>query len=519
MPWSETLATLTPRVIFDILLISLLIQRVLALFRGTVALVLACIGVALWLLYVAATALGLILTSTFLLAAAPFAAFVIIVAFRNEIRDVLNHTNPARLLLGHASTKISGRRLDEVCEGLFRMAEERTGALIVFQLRDPLLRLVQGGVVLGGQLSDPILRTIFAKETPVHDGAVVVRGHKIEKVGTILPLSNRADLPGQYGTRHRAALGLSEQADSVVVVVSEERGEVSVVHRGVISTAESPADLGRSLRLLLGTQSEGPRLKLLRREIGRQLGVFALTLAVVSTYWLVRYGSHISVTTVTVPIEYRNLPDGFELGGVAPESLEIQLRGPGPSIEGLKLHSEQVNVSVDLKSVQTGRGRTIHLDESNFELPVGVSVDRFNPTSLTIDLERRTTKTVPILPRITSPIPDGYDPVVVPETVTLVGPSSAVVKIESIESAPVVLPEPAEGEEEVSAPVVLALPRDNRIRFGADQPREVRVFLRRRPDPPPAETAPEPSPADGSAAHDQREEEAHPKEGQPEPQE
>ena len=498
--WSDTFSTLTPRVLLDLLLISLILQRLLTLFRGAVSIALAVASAILWLLHAAASDLDLVLTSRFLEAAQPLVAIVIIVAFRNEIRDVLVHTDPSRILFGHTETKLPGHRLDEACDALFQMAADRVGALVVFQIRDRLFDSVQGGVTLGGQISEPILIAIFSKESPVHDGAAVVRGHRIERVGTILPLSTRVDLPGQYGTRHRAAIGLSEQSDAVVVVVSEERGEVSIAHRGVVSESASAPELGQSLRLLLGSDQDGRRLKVIRRELMRQFGVFLLTFAAVLGYWVIYFGRHISVTTLTVPIDYRNLPNGFELGSRSEESVEIQLRGQGPVIEDLKRHPEEVNLSVDLAKLGLGDNQTVHLSEADLDLPTGVSVDRVIPSSLTIDLAQRISRSVKVRPVLTVPIPEGYDLIVEPETVMLVGPASTIARVDTLDTSPTALAEPPEGRDEASFTVPLASPWSDTIRLGADQPRQVRLILRKQVEP-----TPEPS-----TNQDQPKEEPHP---------
>ncbi len=155
----------------DILLISFLIQRLLVLFRGTTTLHVSAVLVILWMLRELAYQFNLILTSRFLEALGTVAVLVIVVAFRDEIRDVLIQTNPARLFLGRPTPKTDAQQLSATVEATFRMAEDRTGALLVFQNRERLSPIFRDGVLVGGQVSIPMLESIFCKESPVHDGA------------------------------------------------------------------------------------------------------------------------------------------------------------------------------------------------------------------------------------------------------------------------------------------------------------------------------------------------------------
>lgn len=107
--------------------------------------------------------------------------------------------------------------------------EKKIGALIVLPLSTGMESVVQEGIPWQGKLSQEMLISIFWRDNPVHDGAIVIRGDRVTEVGVILPLSKRTDLPSRFGTRHRAAVGLAEQTDAMVIVVSEERGKITLV--------------------------------------------------------------------------------------------------------------------------------------------------------------------------------------------------------------------------------------------------------------------------------------------------
>ena len=163
----------------------------------------------------------------------PFIGVVLVILFQPELR-----TGFTRL-----SERSRGReapaRLAEFSEAISNLAEERTGALVIFEQQTGLLNVQGTGVALDSELSGPLVQAIFFPKSPLHDGAVIVRGGRIVAASCMLPLTENTEVPQDLGTRHRAALGISEESDAVAVVVSEETGRVSVAHRGTLHTMET----------------------------------------------------------------------------------------------------------------------------------------------------------------------------------------------------------------------------------------------------------------------------------------
>src|SRR5262245_26915702 len=118
---------------------------------------------------------------------------------------------------------------ETVGEAVFSMASSRTGALIVFSREHSIQELVEGGVALGAEITREIIEAIFQKSSPVHDGAIVIEADRITKANVVLPLTQWTGVPKAFGTRHRAAMGLAERSDAIIVAVSEEHGEVRLV--------------------------------------------------------------------------------------------------------------------------------------------------------------------------------------------------------------------------------------------------------------------------------------------------
>ncbi len=460
--------------VVDVLVLSFLIQRLVLLFRGTTTLHVTAALLVLMIIYAVAHESNLILTSRFLEGLAAVSVLVIVVAFRDEIRDVLIQSSPARLILGRPPSKPEDAKIHAAVEAAFRMAEKRIGALLVFQSRDRLGAIVRDGVALGGQISVPILESLFSKESPVHDGAALIRSNKIERVGTFLPLTQRRDLPSEFGTRHRAAIGLCELSDAVVVVVSEERGEVSFVHRGVVQVVETRQELEALLGDQLGWNEVGRRSKGWRGEIRRQLIGFVLTFLAVSVYWGIYYGRQVSVMGLSARLDFRDLPDHLALEWVSAEQVDLQIQGPRPLIEDLKPHPEQITVSLSLKGMSPGENQVVRLGSENVGLPVGLEVARITPSTITLDLAQRVQRSIPVSPTFSGPLPDGVRVLVKPERIVLIGSESALKELEEVKTRRI----PIQGVRQDQLPKTLRVelaPLPPSVRAAENQPQEVQV--------------------------------------------
>ena len=216
----------------DILLVTALFYGIIARIRGTRALAVALGMLVLTLLYLGAGRLGLY-TSTWLLQSFFASLFlVVIILFQQDIRMALSVIGTRRFW--GRRKMISEALLDELVDASMELARKRVGALIVFERFMPLRDMVEReGVRIDARLSRELLRTIFTPNTPLHDGAVIISKGMIAAAACILPLAMVRRQ--SFGTRHRAALGITEESDAVAVVVSEERGEVSVAVKGKLT--------------------------------------------------------------------------------------------------------------------------------------------------------------------------------------------------------------------------------------------------------------------------------------------
>src|SRR2546423_5753528 len=225
-----------PRNLVDIALVFLLVYALLRLIRGTRAVPMAAGIGGLALLYWTAARYDLA-TLEFILRPAPlYVGVAIIVLFQNEIRQALiSFGNRFRMpfLLRHRGQFGEGV-YDEIVLAATSLASTKTGALVVIERGVNLRNVIEGGVKMDAELSYDLLVTIFNPATPLHDGAVVIRGHRAAAASCFLPLTLNPMLSKDLGTRHRAAIGITEDTDAVAVVVSEETGLISFMQGGRI---------------------------------------------------------------------------------------------------------------------------------------------------------------------------------------------------------------------------------------------------------------------------------------------
>ncbi len=243
------------RDVLDVGVVGWLAYRLLRLVRGARAVQLVVALLAFAIAYGVAWALELTLLGTLLAAAVRYLPFIALVAFQPELRaTVLHLTQPRTTRLVRALEE--DEVVDEIGDAVERLSRSSTGAIVALERDVSLGDVLDTGTALNAKVSGDLLATIFTPYSPLHDGAVVVRGDTIVGAGCILPLSQARVEDRSLGTRHRAALGLSEESDALVVVVSEETGSVSLAVDGRLRRALQPAELRELLRGRGGRTSE-----------------------------------------------------------------------------------------------------------------------------------------------------------------------------------------------------------------------------------------------------------------------
>jgi len=279
---------------------------------------------------------------------------VLVVVFQEDLRRLFEQI--AVWSLRRKGDGASPDVVDALVGAVRRLVADRSGALLVLPGREPIDRHVAGGIPLGGQLSEPLLLSLFDRHSPGHDGAVLLEGGRVSRFAVHLPLSTDSSQIGVGGTRHAAALGLAERSDALVIVVSEERGVVSVARDGRLVRLPGPEALVGELRRFLAERGPAPRGPANRmRSVLLRWPEALLALGASAGLWLLLVpGSTVSEFERSVPVVVENLPAGYDLVSVDPPSLQVVFRGPRRSVflGGAQGRSE---AHVDALLAQLGR--------------------------------------------------------------------------------------------------------------------------------------------------------------------
>lgn len=460
--------------IADILIMTFLLYQLYSWFRGTRAIqVLLGLGV-VTLIYFATRFLDLYMTSWVLQELGTVLIVLIIVVFQTEIRQALYRFSLLRHILD-SRQETQHSQFQDIAETLFRMAANKTGALVVFQGNESLHDLMTNGVVINSEISPQMLESIFYDGAPFHDGAALINNGRIEMAACHLPLSVNPDVPQHLGTRHRAALGLSERCDAVVVAISEERGEVSLVVAGTFRRMNSPTELIRALDELLRSEVESPRITLRQRFFSNLFPKVSLLLGVCVFWGLVttRQGQ---ITTVTAPVRLHGVPDGLILLRTHPEDLTVQIK----AMSSLAPPPSKLDLTAEIDASGIAEGTTaIRVNHAAISAPSGMVITSVSPSSVRVFAEKKQRKSVPVKVTLKGRLPSGLPSLHVtsePGTVDIEGPASQVSQIASVATEEIDAGQLKKGREYL---VNLRLP-DKQVSVLRDTPVLIKFSVRDR---------------------------------------
>jgi diadenylate cyclase len=385
VPLANLIPMPTWRDVVDILFLSFVVYHLYEWFRETRALRVIIGLLVLGGIYSVAKLWGLFLTTWVFQILWQVLLILLLILFQSEIRQVLERVSPLRFLRSRRSI-LRKTFAQELAQVLFDLAAEKTGALIVITRDDNPGALVHGGQPIMALPEPSLIKSIFNRYSPVHDGAIVLAHDRLTQMGCILPLSEREDLPEHYGTRHRAALGLSERTDAICLVVSEERAEVSSVVGGKFRVWKDAHSLAQQLaEWTVGPEVHVPALHyFLHETFVHNWRVKLIALGVVSTSWLILASQQEVSLSLSEPIRYMNLPSDLVLQGESAPMVGVTLSGRRTSIR--TLNEQDVQIHVDLGKLGPGP-HIIRLSDRNVDLPVGVRVERLIPQQIRVVLE------------------------------------------------------------------------------------------------------------------------------------
>jgi uncharacterized protein (TIGR00159 family) len=413
----------------DIAINSYILFRLYVLFRGT-NVFRVLMGIAfLWFFQRMAGSLGLIVTSWVIQGIIAAAALIIIVVFRNEIRSVLQAKNLKAILWGSLREGFT-TPVEEIVEAAFELGRRRMGALLVIPGKEDLGEVIQSGISWQGLLSKEMILSIFWHDNPVHDGAAIIRGDRVTEVSAVLPLSQRTDLPSHFGTRHRAAAGLAEETDALVLIVSEERGTVSVAKGSDLKGVRGKEALAEILR----EHMEIPETEEGRLGKGKlELGIAALvSFLFISGVWFSFTRGMDTLVTHEIPVEYMNRAPRMQILDASTNTVRLDLSGSGALIRSVR--PEQVKVRLDLSKAVVGLN-AFNITQENITLPPGVVLKNVRPQAVEVTLDVLVKRALPIQVDWVGKLPKHLRLVeakLTPETIQVAGESRTLENVSTI---------------------------------------------------------------------------------------
>jgi uncharacterized protein (TIGR00159 family) len=308
---------------------------------------------------------------------------IVVVVYQNELRRLLEKFPASIFYRSRMSHAESSGLADFLLDVLCALSHEKTGALIVLPGDAPLDGVVTSGTRLDGRLSKALLLSIFDPNSPGHDGALILWGNQVERFGSRLPLSDQDAQLKDRGTRHAAALGLAEQTDALVLVVSEETGGISVAREGRLQ----PFPVSESLHHEIETFQErhstpvekAGRLRSLTLRAGLEWMAAVIVAAVL---WLVLVpGSVIQTATYEIAVEVQNIPEEFALASVTPSKIAVTLTGEKRSL--FKINPDELLIRLDGTLTRFGR-QTYPITSAHILLPPHVEIADLAPEQVRV---------------------------------------------------------------------------------------------------------------------------------------
>ncbi|MEK7461659.1 MAG: diadenylate cyclase [Patescibacteria group bacterium] len=353
---SLSLFNIEVRDYLDIIVVAFLVYAIILLFKKTRSLFLFNGVAVLVLIYIFARYFGLYLTSYLFSFFFGFFMIIFIVVFQRELRRLFEWLSSWKKFPYSKRELIPDFVSVQVIEAVIALAQAKIGTLIVFPGEDNLDMIAAGGISLGGRVSAELLQSIFDPSSPGHDGAAIIQRDRVRSFGVHLPLARKGIK--KFGTRHRAALGLAERSDAFIIVVSEERGTISIAEDGEISALsedsvvdEFPARLHDFLRkhLLAGDAESKVWHPLInwKEKLASILIAFFLWYA-----FVVQLGAGTITKNFQVPVEFRSLPEEYLIENINPTEINVSLSGREQDFSFL--NSDKLKISIDLESSTVG---------------------------------------------------------------------------------------------------------------------------------------------------------------------
>lgn len=378
----------------DIALMAVLIYTLLVWFKRSKAVFVLVGLVIVGIVYNTAREFNLQLTAAVFQGFFTVILIAIIVIFQEEIKHLFERVAVWSLTRGVTRQQVmhlSRKEVEILLRSVTDLAHEKVGALIILRGQDAIVRHIDGGWDLNGEMSEPLLKSLFDPHSLGHDGALIIDGNRILQFGCHLPLSKdlKKIQPGG-GTRHAAALGLSELTDAFCLVVSEERGTISVARDGDIQVVSDPELLNLMLERFYDEINPAGHtqtwFELLTKNFREKIIAVLLTLGL---WFFYVHEGRLTYKTFSVPVEYVNLPSQLQVNNIFPAKVEVTLSGPRRFF--YFINEKQVKVVLNMINKQEGF-EIRPIQKSNISFPEKLSLENVAPAKVKLLLVLKPTE-------------------------------------------------------------------------------------------------------------------------------
>ncbi|MBI3004870.1 MAG: DNA integrity scanning protein DisA nucleotide-binding domain protein [Ignavibacteriales bacterium] len=372
----------------DILFMSVVIYSILVWFKRTKA---AFVVIGMFIIggaYLIARQLDLSLTISIFQGFFAIIIIAVLIIFQEEIKHFLEQIASHNFVVRFRGRRIPGNpqnNVEAIVNTVSELAATKSGALIVLRGKDPLIRHLAGGIDLRGELSEPLLTSIFSSNSPTHDGAVIVVGQTVTMFSAYLPLSKNAEKLWKLGTRHAAALGLAELTDALCIVVSEQRGTISVARSGDIRKLRDAGELREILQQFYREIDPANVSSIWKDFFKRNYREKAVAGIVTVLLWFFFvHESKVEFKTFLLPVSYDNVAPEFVVQKIDPAEVEVTFSAPRRSF--YFLNTKNLRVDVPLFDIHQGRVRKA-ITRSNILCPEALAVESIQPSTITFHID------------------------------------------------------------------------------------------------------------------------------------
>lgn len=377
----------------DIFIVSVFIYLILIFIKQTRSYFIFYGVLILVILSILSNVLDLGLTRKIIDPIITFFLVIFVIVFQREIRRFFRWLVLSRGHLEKRMAHLDDAIASHLTEALFIMAKKRIGAIVVLSGEYPLDDIIEGGFTLDGQISTALLLSIFDDSTPGHDGAVLIENRRITKFGVHLPLAESFKGFDTMGTRHRAACGITENTDALALVVSEERGTISVAQGGTLKTIPDKKHFEETVRSFMKTEHTSNESWWSIFVVSNFFFKVVSVVLAFGLWFFIVFHANISNKDIVVPFEFQKIPEGLQVSKIDPSSITINVSGNNQDIQNLK--DGDIRVVVDLKNKIAG-SYVVTLNNADIVRPSYIDVIKAVPSKLNITLDTINPVLVPV---------------------------------------------------------------------------------------------------------------------------